>query len=123
MVAQRTPVPTPTPGLVDQLVEEMAIESGLAGQRFLGLPAKDWIDLGVSLLFALVGILLGVYLLFGLARWAVRRTKTRFDDDFLETIGWELRWLVVVVLTRLAVLRLDFWGDGARISWKTCSSC
>ena len=115
MVAQRTPVPTPTPGPVGLLVEQMAVESGLAGQRFLGLWTKDWIDLGVSLLLALVGILLGVYLLFGLARWAVRRTKTRFDDDFLESIGWELRWLVVVILTRLAVLRLNFWGDGVRI--------
>ena len=115
MVAQRTPVPTPTPGPVGLLVEEMAIESGLAGQRFLGIWTKDWIDLGVSLLFALVGILLGVYLLFGMARWAVRRTKTRFDDDFLECIGGELRWLVVVILTRLAVLRLNLWGDGVRI--------
>ena len=52
MVAQRTPVPTPTPGPVGLLVEEMAIESGLAGQRFLGIWTKDWIDLGVSLLFA-----------------------------------------------------------------------
>ena len=115
MVAQRTPVPTPTPGPVGLLVEQMAIESGLAGQRFLGIWTKDWIDLGVSLLFALAGILLGVYLLFGLARWAVRRTKTRFDDDFLESIGWELRWLVVVILTRLAVLRLNLWGEGVRI--------
>lgn len=115
MVAQRTPVPTATPGPVEQLVEEMTKESGLAGQRFLGISTKDWIDLGVSILFVLVGVLLGFYLLFGLLRWAVGRTKTQFDDRFLDTIETELKWLVVIILTRVAVLRLDLWGDEVRV--------
>ncbi len=62
-----------------------------------------------------VGSLLVIPLLFGLLRWAVRRTRTQFDGDFLATIGRELRWLVVIILARLAVLRLDFWSDRLRI--------
>jgi small-conductance mechanosensitive channel len=114
-VAERTPVPSPTPGPVDRMVEQVATESGLAGKTFLGLGAKDWINLGVSALIVLIGSLLVIPLLFGLLRWAVRRTKTQFDDDFLATIGPELRWLVVIILTRWAVFRLDFLSDGLRI--------
>lgn len=115
IVTQRTPVPTLTPSLVDDLVKQVADESGLAGKTFLGLRAIDWINLGISVLLVLIGSLLVIPLLFALLNWAVRRTTTQFDDEFLATIGPELRWLVVIVLTRLAVLRLDFWNDWLRI--------
>ncbi len=114
-VAQRTPVPTATPGPVVQMIGEFTTQTGLAGRSFLGLTAVTWINVGLSILFALIGILLGIYLLFGLLRWVARRTKTKFDDRFLDTVGRELRWLVVVVIIRMAVLRLEFWDDAARL--------
>jgi small-conductance mechanosensitive channel len=90
-------------------------QTGLADKTFLALTAENWIDLGVSALIVLIGSLLVIPLLFGLLRWVVRRTKTRFDDDFLASIGRELRWLVVVILTELAVLRLEFLSDWLRL--------
>jgi small conductance mechanosensitive channel len=114
IAAERTPVPSPTPGPVDKMVEQVATESGLAGKRFLALTTENWINLAVSALIVLIGSLLVIPLLFGLLRWAVRRTKTQFDDDFLATVGPELRWLVVIIITRWAVFRLDFLSDGLR---------
>jgi hypothetical protein len=82
-VAQRTPVPTATPGPVERLVEEMAEESGLAGQSFLGLSTKDWIDLGLSSLLV-VGILLGFYL-----------SRSQFQNkDRVRCVLWYGHWPV-----------------------------
>jgi len=47
IIAQRTPLPTPTPGPVDRIVEEAAQKIGGAETSFLGLTAEDWINLGV----------------------------------------------------------------------------
>ncbi len=43
------------------------------------------------------------------------RTKTKFDDNFLNTIGRELKWLIEVVFARFAVMRLGFWNDAHRL--------
>ena len=96
-------------------MEEIAVESGLTWKSFLGLTTIDWINLGVSVLFVIIGSLLAIPLLFGFLNWAVGRTRTQFDDDFLATIGQELRWFVVIILARFAVLRLDIWVDRLRI--------
>ena len=114
-VAQRTPVPTATPGPVGEMIGEFTSQVGLAEQSFLGLTAVTWINVGASILFALLGILLGIYLLFGLLKWIARRTKTQFDDRSLETVGRELRWLMAIVIIRMAFLRLEFWDDGSRL--------
>ena len=114
-VAERTPVPSPTAGPVDRMVEQVATEAGIAGKSFLGLEAKDWINLGVSALIVLIGSLLIIPLFSGLLRWIVHRTKTQFDDDFLAAIGQELRWLVVIILAGIAAFRLEFWSDGQRV--------
>lgn len=36
LIAERTTVPSPTPGAVNRMVEQVATESGLAGKTFLG---------------------------------------------------------------------------------------
>jgi len=115
IVAQRTPVPIPTPGPFAALLKEVVKESGLADTRFLGLMAEDWLNLGGSVLFVAIGSLFAIPMLFGLLNWVVRRTKTQFDDAFLDKIGRELRWLVVVILVRVAVLRLDPLSGWLRI--------
>ncbi len=113
-VASRTPVPTPTPGLVSEQVDQFAAAVGLSGKSFLGLTTEDWINLAISLLIALLGYLLGVRLLFAVLKQVAHRTSTPFDDVFLDTIGPELKWLVMVLFWRFALLRLDFWSDGLR---------
>lgn len=115
IVAQRTPVPTPTPGSVEVLIEEMVDEAGWADRSLLGLSAENWIDLGISILIMILGILLGVQLIFGLVRWSINRSKTQFDDHFLNTIERELKWFVALILARFAIVRLDFWREGLTI--------
>ena len=70
--------------------------------------------IGLYIAVAVLGYLLGVRLLFAVLKQIVRRTSTPFDDAFLDTIGSELKWLVMVLVIRYALLRLDFWSDGLR---------
>ena len=113
-VADRTAVPTPTPGLVDTAVDQIASDLGLANKTFFGLTGDDWINLAISGLIVLAGYLVGSRLLFFLLEQLVRRTSTKFDDDFLKATGGESKWLVVLVFTRFATMRLEFLGDELR---------
>ncbi len=116
-VGSRTPVPTPTPDVIADKVEELTREAGLTGNSFLGLSAEDWIDILFSLLIVFVGyllVLLGVRLFFSLVNRAVRRTESEFDDAFVGAIGQEIKWLVMVLVLRYALLRLGFWSDQLR---------
>ena len=113
-VAERTPVPTPTPGPVQEKVDDIAENTGLAGKSFLGLTTDEWINLGISFLIVLVGYFVGVRLLFHLLNRLVKRTSTNFDDAFLSNFAGDLKWFVGIILTRFAVLRLDFWSDQTR---------
>ena len=113
-VAERTAVPTPTPGLVQIAVDEIVTDLGLASKTFLGLTGEDWINLALSGLIVLAGYLVGSRLLFFLLEQLVRRTSTKFDDDFLRATGDEPKWLVVLVFTRFATMRLEFLGDELR---------
>ena len=110
-VAERTPVPTTTPGPVERAIGEVAAETGLAESSFLGLTAGDWINLLASILFVVIGYLLGAWLLFGLLERIVQRTPTDVDDSILEAVERPLKWLVLIVVGRIAFLRLDFWSD------------
>jgi len=107
-VAERTPVPSATPGRVDTEIKQFVQDAGLEGKTFLGLTAEDWINIGISILIILIGYILGIRLLSGFLRWFVKRTKVKFDDSFVEHIFPDLRWLVVLIFTRFAVLRLEF---------------
>jgi hypothetical protein len=103
-----TPAPTPTPGVVTEVVSEVTSATGLDQKEVLGLPVEDWINLGVSLVFVVAGILLGTWLIKSVLRRLVRRTETEFDDLFLETIGSQLRWLVAIFVAEFSLSRLPF---------------
>ncbi len=116
-VGSRTPVPTPTPDVFADKVDDLVAEMGLGGKTFLGLSAEGWIDIVISLLIALVGYLaalLAVKAFFAVVRRAVRHTSSEFDDAFVEAIAQEIKWLVMVLVLRYALLRLDFWSDRLR---------
>jgi small-conductance mechanosensitive channel len=97
-VAERTPVPTPTPNLVDREINEFTESVGLAGKTFLGLPVEDWIDLAISVLIFAVGY------------WVATRFRTAraFYEIFIKSIDSQLQWLVGLFFLRLAVMRLGF---------------
>jgi small-conductance mechanosensitive channel len=110
LVASRTPVPTALPDRVERGIQELVNRTGLRGQSYLGLSSGDWINTLASIVGFVLSYLLVNLVLFRLLRWATRRTKTRFDDEFLAAIGPELQWLVLIFAGRVAALRLDFWN-------------
>ena len=116
-VGSRTPVPTSAPDVIASRVEEITAAAGLTGETFLGLSAEDWINIVISVLIALVGYLLAllvVKVFFAVVKRGVRHTSSEFDDAFVEAIGQEFEWLVMVVVLHYALLRLDFWSDRLR---------
>jgi len=106
--ASRTPAPTVTPGVLDEAVTELTEATGLAGETFLGLKAEDWINLGFSLLFVIAGYFLGQLIISNLLKRLARRTETEFDDLFLEAIGPQVRWAVLLLFLHFSTIRLTF---------------
>jgi small-conductance mechanosensitive channel len=115
VIMTRTPEPTATPGRVEQQVEEVVETIGLARVTFLGFGVVDWANLAVSLLFALIVYLVGT----GLLRWVlpvlVRRTPSEFDDQLLEAVFADVRWLLVVLALYAANMRLTFVSVGRKL--------
>ena len=118
-VASRTPQPTTTPSRVDERIDQFASEAGLEGKSFLGLDARKWIDLLISVSIFLVGYAIIIRLLKVVLRWVLRRRSQKTgdfetDDHFLDDIKGELRALVIVFLGRFAIFRLDFLSEELR---------
>jgi len=113
-VAARTPVPTPTPNLVTQGINELTESTGWAGNTFLGLAVEDWINIAISVLIFVVGYWIATRLLRYLFRRVIRRTAREFYETFIKSIISQLQWLVGLFFLRLAFMRLDFIGDGLR---------
>jgi small-conductance mechanosensitive channel len=114
ILVTRTPEPTATPGVVEQAVEEVTAETGLAYVYFLGLATSDWINLGISFVFVLVGYLLGTLLIHRVLPPLARRTPTDLDDRLLDKTGPDLRWLVVMFVLHFATRRLTFVSAEAK---------
>ena len=112
--ATRTPMPTATPDVISEGVERLTEATGLAGETFLGLTIEDWINLAISLVIVLIGYLVGTWLIRKILVRLVRRTATRFDDQFLETFGSDIRWLVTLFALDFATQRLGFIGAEAK---------
>jgi small-conductance mechanosensitive channel len=113
-VAERTPLPTPVPGLVDELIVDVTTALGLSTASFLGLTVPEWLDLAISGLILLVGYQLGRRVLRMILVRLVRRTATQLDDQFLEVVQREVRWLVALTVLWFATYRLGFLSDDLR---------
>jgi MscS family membrane protein len=108
VIVTRTPMPTATPGVIQQEVIKLVARAGLARTQILGLAVTDWVVLGGSLLLVLAGYLIGTWLIRRGLRRIVRRTPTEFDDRLLAAVGGEIRWLVVLLTLHFATIRLNF---------------
>jgi len=104
----RTPAPTATPDALTKEIANIIRGTGLSEKTLLWLGYADWINLVISLLYVLLGYLIGTWLIRWLFPRLVRRTKTNLDDRLLKVSGNELRWLAVVLVLRFAVQRLTF---------------
>jgi len=114
VIVTRTPVPTATPGVIQQEVAKLVTRAGLARTKVLGLAVTDWITLVGSLLLVLIGYLIGTWLIRRVLRRIVRRTPTEFDDRFLAAVGDDVRWLVVLLTLHFATARLTFVSAGLK---------
>ena len=81
-IAVRTPVPTPTPNIIDRVAEDIVTQTGLTEATFLGLTAEDWIDIFFSIILIGIGLLVLIPLLSKVVIWLITRTNTQFDNDF-----------------------------------------
>jgi small-conductance mechanosensitive channel len=113
-VADRTPVPTPTPGPIDREIGNFVTSLGLTGQTFFGLSVEDWINLAISVLMILVGYLAANWLIITLLMRLTKRSSNELDNLFLSAIESPMRWLILVFITRFALLRLEFINEGTR---------
>jgi small-conductance mechanosensitive channel len=108
VIMTRTPEPTATPGRIERQVEELAETVGLAQTTFLGLSLVNWTNLAISLLYVLIGYLIGTALIRYVLPLIVRRTQTQFDDRLLGAIVGDIRRLVVILALYMATDRLTF---------------
>jgi hypothetical protein len=113
-VTSRTPVPTPTPGIIDREIDDFTTSLGLAGKTFLGLTADDWFSLAFSALIVVAGYFLGYKFIIWFLKWIARRTSRKFDETVVKDIEPDLKMLLLLIFARFAVLRLDFLSDGLR---------
>ena len=113
-IAARTPIPTPTPSFVQREVDGLVETAGLTDVSFLGLSAEDWVNIGLSVLYFVLGYWLVVRILNRLLLRLVKRTATQFDDDLLKRIDGDLKAMVGLFILRYSILRLDFLSNGLR---------
>lgn len=103
-----TPAPTATPGPINELVSSIVEATGVPEKSFLGLTVEDWINLALSVLIVLFGIFLVSRLVLWLLHRLVKRTTNTYDDEFLKEIESQVKWLVGVISTQFATIRLLF---------------
>lgn len=108
IVPTRTPVPTATPDALTEGILQIVQETGLSEKTLFWLGYADWINLGISMVYVLLGYLIGTWLIRWLLPRLASRTKTNLDDLLLQISANELRWLAVVLIFRFAVNRLIF---------------
>jgi len=114
VIMTRTPVPTATPGVIQQEVIKLVARAGLARTQVLGLAVTDWIALMGSILLVFSGYLVGTWLIQRVLRRIVRRTATEFDDRFLAAVGGDVRWLVVLLAVYFGTVRLTLVSAGLK---------
>lgn len=113
-IAERTPVPTPPPGRVEQALADLVGESKIASDTFLGLTVSEWFNLLRSVLLVLVIYVIGRWLVRRPLHSLVRRTPTEFDDQFIRVIEPQLHALVVLVAINVGVMQMGVLGDNLR---------
>ena len=111
IIVTSTPRATREPGVVSEAVSTVAATANLDQVTFLGLTGEDWINLAVSIVTIIIGYLIVNLLFMRILRWLVRKTPTKFDDAFLDTIKGPLRFFVLILFIQISILRLTFLDE------------
>ena len=100
--------PTATPGVITELVEQFTESTGLTQKTVFRVSVDAWLNLGVSILLALmVGFLLSRLVYYALEK-AVARTETKSDDTFIKIIRHQITLIFVIIGFQFGTLRLTF---------------
>ncbi|MFC2055384.1 mechanosensitive ion channel family protein [Chloroflexota bacterium] len=108
LIITPTPAPTATPGPLDNLVAEIAQTTGADRTYIFGLSVEDWINVILSVIIALVGILLISRLVLYILKRLVKSTSHDWVGEFLEEIATQIQWFVAVFFIQFATTRLGF---------------
>lgn len=81
---------------------------------FLGMPAEDWIDIGISLLLVVLALTLIPWVLQLALKRLTRRTPTPYDDLYVQSVRTCLRWLIGLIALYIATTRLQFLSPESR---------
>ena len=108
-----TLAPSPTPGVVDDIVAELVEGTVVEDFSFLGLSSEDWINLFISLVLILLGYVVAGWFVGVALRWLIRRSGHEVADVFLKKIEQQLRWLIVAIVASFATYQLNFLGGAA----------
>ncbi len=111
IISTRAPLPEPTPGLVEQEIVEAADAAGLTDSRFAAYAIGPIINLGLALLLVAVGYFLGVWLFNLLLGKVLSRIAPKTGAELQQAIGGLVRWLILICVLYLAILRLRVPAD------------
>lgn len=100
--------PTATPGVLMDVVEQLAEATGADQVSFLGLTGEDWLNLLVSILIFLLAWLLISKLVYIILRLVVSRTPYKYDDILLDKVRPQIRMLLAVAGLQFGTIRLLF---------------
>ncbi len=110
-VSARTAVPTSTPDRIDHQIEEITSQAGLSETTVLGLQVEDWFNILITILITIAIYFIIIKLLMKILIRMVNRTEKKLDDEILALIAKYISWLLLLLLIRFALLRLDFIGE------------
>jgi len=100
--------PTATPGVLMDVVEQLAEATGADQVSFLGLTGEDWMNLLVSILIFLLAWLLVSKLVYIILRLVVSRTPYKYDDILLDKVRPQIRMFLAVAGLQFGTIRLLF---------------
>lgn len=107
-IAERTPIPTSTPGVVDREIEKFYGSLGWGERSFLGIRLVDLFELAILVLVLLICYFILVGLLNRSLKWIANKTNTDLSNDFYKSTQRYLNWIIMLLLVRFGILQVDF---------------
>jgi small-conductance mechanosensitive channel len=107
VISTPTLAPTATPGIIDQVVEDVSRNAGLDRIIVASLTGENIFSLIISILIVIAGSFVGWWLVNLLVRLA-KYTPPSFDDQMIAIIQKQLKWLITLFLIQFTTARLTF---------------
>ena len=117
LVATPTLAPTATPDAIAEMVSDVAATTGLDRQFFLGLNGEDWINLGISVLVILLGVVVAGRVVYYVLKRLTQLTPVSYDKEYILSIKTQIRWFVGIFFIRFAIGRLEILSPEQKQRW------